>query len=308
MKYASFFRCSAHVTALLGSFLLLTACGQKATSSNHNGQWVAKVNDKEITVHQVNAELSNAGASVADMPAEVAQRRMVEAIVERQLLVDAAVKAKQDRDPEVMQTIEQAKQQIIAQAYLRKTLGSRLTPSQADVSDYYNKNPDLFAKRKQLEMRQLSVDNAAFNDDLAQAVDSAKSLDDVESSFNAKNVKFVKGRVLRTSTDLPPQMRENMDKLISGKPFVVRTGSNVIVGTMSVTGEAPVNLQEAAPQIAQYLINTRGREASAAEIARLRKDAHIEYKTGYGPAAPDANKTASKDTSSAVDRAAAGLR
>jgi EpsD family peptidyl-prolyl cis-trans isomerase len=308
MKYALFFRRSAHLAALFGSFLVLTACGEKANSPAHTGQWVAKVNGQEITIHQVNVELNNAGPAVAGMPAEVAQRRVVETIVERQLLVDAAVKAKQDREPDVIQAIEQAKQQIIAQAYLRKTLGSHLAPSQDDISEYYNKNPDLFAKRKQFEMRQLSVDSTAFNDALAQAVDSAKSIDDVETSFSAKNVKFVKGRILRTSTDLPPQMRESMDKLLGGKPFVIHNGPNVIVATMSVIGEAPLSLQEAAPQIAQYLANTRGRDATAAEIARLRKDAHIEYQTGYGPAAPDASKTASNETSSAVDRAAAGLR
>lgn len=302
MKYVSIFRRGAHVTALLGSVLILAACGEKTSSSTHTGQWVAKINNQEITVHQVNVELSNAGPAVAGIPPDVAQRRMLETILERQLLVDAAVKNKQDREPEVMQAIEQAKQQIIAQAYLRKTLGSRVTPSQADINDYYNKNPDLFAKRKQFEMRQLTIDSSVLNDDLTKAIDNAKSIEDVEAAFDGKNVKFLKNRIVRTTTDLPPQMRESMDKLLGGKPFVIRTGPTVIVATISVIGEAPLTLPEASPQIAQYLATTREREAAAAEIARLRKEAHIEYKTGYGPA------TARTETSSAVDHAATGLR
>lgn len=311
MKHQLFTGHPAHVTVVLTSMLvaislILSACSDKSVAPA--GQWVAKVNDHEITVHQVNAELSNAGPAATGLPADVVQRRMVDAIVERQLLVDAAAREKLDRAPEVTQAIEQARQQIIAQAYVRKTLGVNLAPSPGDISDYYDKNPDLFAKRKQLEMRQLSVDNAAVDDHMARIVDAARTLDDVEAAFTANHVKFVKGRLLRTGSDFPPPMRANMDKLLSGKPFVLRTGAGVTVATMSVSGEAPVSLQEATPEIAQYLVNARGRDATHAELTRLRKEAQIEYKSGYGPAIVPAEKSVSNALSAPVDRAAAGLR
>jgi hypothetical protein len=41
--------------------------------------------------------------------------------------------------------------------------------------------------------------------------------------------------------------------------------------------DAPVTQEMATPQIEQYLFNTRNKEAAAAELARLRAAAKIEY-------------------------------
>lgn len=287
----------------LASLLALAACGQKSDAPAPTGQWVAKVNEREITVHQVNAEMNglNAGA----LPAAAAQRRVVDSLVERRLLVDAAAKTGAERTPEVLLAIEKAKEQIIAQHYLRQTVGAPKKPSAAEVSEYFKQHPALFAERKQYDMRQLVVETAQFTDEVKRKVDTAATLDEVEAALSAANIKFAKGRTLRTSAEMPAPMLGKLEALSSGKPFVVRAPANVVIATMSFVKDVPVTQQEATPQIEQYLANASAQKAASAEIARLRKEAKLEYKPGYGP---DTATAAAGANTAAVDRAAVGLR
>lgn len=265
--------------ALAACLLALAACGDKSTASGRNGQWVAKVDDREITVHQVNAELNG----VTGASPEASQRRAVATLVDRRLLVDAAIAAKQDRDPETMQAIELAKDQIIAQAYLRKTMGTPDKPTADEVSAYFKANPALFAQRRQYEMRQLALDPALFDTTLQGIVEGARSLDEIASAFAARNVVFAQERVMRTSAELPAPMRAQLDSLAGGRPFVLKTPASTIVATLTQVGDIPLGLQEATPQIEQALAMAHARELATEEVARLRQGARIEYKDGYGP-------------------------
>lgn len=315
-----------HMALAAATVVLLVACGDKTASTSKSGQWVAKVDGREITVHQVNAELRNVGSTAAGASADALQQKAVENLVDRQLLVAAAAKAKYDRDPEVMQAIEMAREKIIAQTYLRKKLAGSERASDAEVTEYFNKHPELFTKRKQYEMRQLTVDAAAFTDEVRATVDAAKSLDEVETALAAKSVKFTKGRSTKTSADLPAPMLEKISDLTTGKPFVLRTPGNVSVATLVFVKDVPVSEQDAAPQIQTYLANVRARDTVTGELARLRKEASVVYQAGYGPAPSDTPESApaasqqapglplpsegaAKDsTGSHVDRGVAGLR
>jgi EpsD family peptidyl-prolyl cis-trans isomerase len=71
------------------------------------GQALASVNGDEITVLQLNEELQRAGVQAGQQ--EVASKRLLEGLIDRQLLVAEATKEKLDRDPKVVQAIERAR-------------------------------------------------------------------------------------------------------------------------------------------------------------------------------------------------------
>jgi hypothetical protein len=83
----------------------------------------------------------------------VASKRLLEGLIDRQLLVAEATKEKLDRDPKVVQAIERARADH-AQAYIQKKVGTPAKPSANEVNDYYTQNPVFFAERKLLNMRQ----------------------------------------------------------------------------------------------------------------------------------------------------------
>ena len=100
--------------ALAGMLVVfVSACSSKAEQKP--GQALASVNGEEITVMQLNDELSRSNAPATQQ--EAARKQALEALIDRQLLIGEAAKEKVDRDPRVVQAIERARSVILAQAY-----------------------------------------------------------------------------------------------------------------------------------------------------------------------------------------------
>ena len=260
--------------ALVLATAVLAGCGDKEKEAKP-GQALASVNGEEITVLQLNEEMQRAGVPAAQQ--QVASKQLLQALIDRQLLESEAAKEKLDRDPKVMQAIERARSLIIAQAYMQKRIGEVARPTQAEVQDYYNKNPQFFANRKQFAMNQLVVPAAALTPDLRGAVDNAKSLEEVAVLLDARKIQYGRAQVTRSTADLNPQIASKLLSMPKGQIFVVREGERALMISIADVRDAPVTLNIAAPQITQFLINKKNKELAQAEIQRLRSTAKIEY-------------------------------
>jgi EpsD family peptidyl-prolyl cis-trans isomerase len=251
----------------------LSACG--GDKEKKSGQALVSVNGEEITALQLNEEMQRSGVQPAQQ--EVARKQLLDALVDRQLLLNEAAKDKTDRDPKVMQAIERAKSLIIAQAYMQKRVGSIAKPTQAEVEDYFNKHPEFFTHRKQFDMRQLIIATKDLDDPLKKAMDEAKSLDEVADWLQSHNVKFARNQVSRTTADLAPELGAKLQSMPKGQLFIIREGERSMLISIADIKDAPVTLDVASRQIEQYLMNTRTKEAAANELKRLRSTAKIEY-------------------------------
>jgi len=287
--------------------LALTACGNKEKKP---GQVLASVDGAEITVSQLNEELQRAGVQPAQQ--EAARKQLLESIIDRQLLQNAASKDGTDRDPKVVQAIERAKALIVAQAYLQKRIGTIAKPTKEEITDYFNKHPEFFSNRKQFDMKELVISTAAMNDQLKSAMDSAKSLEEVANWLDAHSVKFARTQLSRSSADLPPELTSKLLSMPKGQLFIIREGERSLLISIADVRDAPVDLEAAAQQIGQFLLNQKTKSASDAEVARLRSAAKIELSNQSAKAA-EATPLASKPvappvTPDANERGAAGLR
>ncbi len=292
----------------------MSACGNKEKKP---GQALVSVNGDEITVLQLNEEMQRSGVQAAQQ--EAARKQLLEALVDRQLLQSEAAKDKTDRDPAVMQSIERAKALIIAQAYLQKRVGTIAKPGKAEVEAYFTQHPEFFSQRKVLDLRQLVFASADMNDQLKAAIDGAKSLEEVSAWLEAHNVKFARAQVSRSSADLPPELSRKLLSMSKGQLFIVREGERSLLNVITDVKDSPVALDAAAPQIEQFLMNKKSKEAAAAELARLRASAKIEYfnKDKAGPAAAEGGAGAApvaapaattKAADESTERGAAGLK
>ena len=302
-------------TAALLLLAALSGCGQKASKS---GQALVSIDGEEITASQLNEELQRAAVPSAQQPA--ASKQLLASLVDRQLLLNAAIKDKTDRDPKVVQAIERAKATIIAQSYLQKRVGAPAKPSKAEVQEYFDKHPELFTGRKQLEMRQLIVPTSAVSDELKKAMDSAKTLDDVALWMDQRQIAYSRNEVVRSNADLPAELATKLLALPKGQLFVIREGERSVLVVIVGTRDVPVDLAMATPQIEQYLANTRAKDAAAAELARLRAAAKIEYlnkaagEAAAQPAAPapaapaPAAPAAGAKQDGAIERGLAGMK
>lgn len=271
----------------------LSACGNKEKKA---GQTLASVNGEEITVLQLNEEMQRANVQASQQ--EAASKQLLESLVDRQLLLNEAVKDKVDRDPKVVQAVERAKALIIAQAYMQKKIGAVARPDQAQVEEYFTKNPAFFSQRKQFDMRQLIVASSDMNEQLKAAMDSAKSLEEVSAWLDSNKVKYARAQLSRTSADLAPELSNKLASMPKGQLFIIREGDRTLLISLADIKDSPVTLAQASPQIEQFLFNKKNKEAADAELARLRATAKIEYmnktdaKPAPAPAAASATGTA----------------
>jgi EpsD family peptidyl-prolyl cis-trans isomerase len=300
----------------------LAACGNKAKEAKP-GQALASVNGEEITVLQLNEELQRAGVGPAQQDA--ASKQLLQALIDRQLLQSEATKEKLDRDPKVMQAVERARSLIIAQAYMQKRLGTPARPAPAEIEDYYTRHPEFFARRKQFNMNELVIASSDLTPELKAAADNAKSLEELAVWLDAHKVKFGRTQVSRTTADLAPELSAKLMGMSKGQLFVVREGERSMLISIAEVKDAPVTIEVASQQIEQYLMNKKTKDAAAAELARLRATARIEYinksmaldpkaaPLPAAPAAPAVSETApaaaaDANAKAAIDRGVAGLK
>ena len=265
----------------------LTACGNKEKKA---GQSLVRVNGEEITVFLLNEELQR--ANVPSGQQEAASKQLLESLIDRQLLIAEAVRNKIDRKPDVMGAVERAKAQIIAQAYLQGITAKITKPSKAEIDDYFEKHPELFAQRKQFDMKSLLIASTDLSDELKSTMDSAKSLEEIAAWLVKHDVKYQQGQGSRSSTDLPPEMALKLQSMPKGRLFLVNEGGKTMLVTLVDFKNSPVTAMEAAPQIEQYLINKKIKEAADTEIAHLRSLAKIEYLNASPPAQSTGGKSA----------------
>jgi peptidyl-prolyl cis-trans isomerase C len=260
------------VVLMLGTALGVTACGNGEKKA---GQVLVRVNGEEITILQVNDELKRAG--VRPEKQEAATKQLVVSLIDRQLILGEAMRNEIDRTTSVVQAIERAKAQIIAQAYLRSLESKIAKPTRAEIEDYYTKHPEYFTQRKQFEVQQLVLSTKDISSELKSSIDAAPSLDAVVLWLDRHNVKYTRGLLARSSTDLPEAMLLKLKDVRRGQLFIVNEGENSMINSIIDIRNNPVAAQDAMPQIEQYLINKKIKDVAEAEIMHLRKSAKIEY-------------------------------
>lgn len=268
--------------------LALAGCS-KDEPEKKPGQALASVNGEEITVLQLNEEMMR--ANVQPQNQEAARKQLLKALIDRQVILSEAQKENLDRDPKVVAAVERAKDLIIAQAYLQKHLGEVTRPAREEVEAYYNANPQLFSNRKQFNMDQVAIAARDMNDEVKAAADSSRTLDELAAWMDERKIRHTRGELVRTSTDVPPELGKRLTEIPKGQLFIVKELERTLFLTLTDVKDAPLALDTAAPQIEQFLFNKKSKEAAEAELARLRATAKIEMLNGEPlpgatPAAP----------------------
>lgn len=272
----------------------LVACGNKEKKA---GQSLARVNGEDITFLQINDELNRVGIQPGQE--EVARKQLLESLIDRQLILAEAMNNKIDRTPDVMQAIERSKAQIIAQAYLRNITARIVPPSKAEINEYFESHPEFFSKRKEFDLQQLIIADKNFSGELKAFIDSAKSLDEVAAWMDKHDVPYNRAKTTRTTADVPPEIAGKLMVMSKGQLFLVEQSGNKMLNALADIKDSPVTALNAAPQIEQFLINRKNKEAADVEIAHLRSLAKIEYLNASAPVAiqPPATTTAPTEES-----------
>ncbi len=263
--------------------LTLAGCGDKK-ADKPAAQVAAKVNSDQITVDQLNFEVSKLG-NLNPEQAKQAANQVLKSMVDQQLLVQKALAEKIDLDPQVIQSLEASRRQILAQAAIQKLTVDQAKPSDAELADYYAKHPALFAERRIYRLQEINVQVTPDNVESVKAqLQQTKNLGDFLNWLKAQNIPARAGQSTKTAEQLPLELLPRLHQLKDGQAmtFSVPGALNVLVVASSETH--PLTQEQAKPTIERFLANTKKREAAEASLKKLREAAKIEYLGEYAAA------------------------
>jgi EpsD family peptidyl-prolyl cis-trans isomerase len=292
--------------------LTLAGCGDKKEDKDKAAtQVAAKVNKDEITVHQLNFELSKMG-NLSPEQAKQAANQVLKSMVDQQLLVQKAVEDKVDRDPQVVQSLEAARRQILAQALIQKLTANQAKPSDTELADYYAKNPALFAERRIYRLQEITVQVTPANvESVKGQLQQTKNLGDFINWLKAQNIPARAGQSTKSAEQLPLELLPRLHQLKDGQAmtFAVPGALNILV--VAGSQSQPLTQEQAKPMIERYLGNAKKREAAEAELKKIKEKAKIEYlgeyaEAGKEVAAPKAAAPAAEPVAATQPAAGAG--
>jgi EpsD family peptidyl-prolyl cis-trans isomerase len=261
--------------------LALVACGDDEPKST---QVAAKVNGDEITVHQINQAMQRMG-NLNEAQVPQAQKQILDRLVDQQLLVQQAVDKKLDRDPRVVQSVEAARRQILAQAYVEQVMGTAAKAADDQVNEFYNAHPELFTERRVYRFTQMAIGAPADRhaeiharlEELDQQADKQRILPQMADWLKARDIQFRVTQATQAAEQLPLESLPKYHKMNVGDLMFTATPQGVVVSQLTASQSQPLDQAQARPFIEQFLQNRARLKLSEDEMKRLRAAAKIEY-------------------------------
>lgn len=290
---AGFARASALAVASLLSALVLAGCGgsdRARSEAKADTQIAATVNQGEISVHQVQVVLQRQPQLAAGDSA-TASARVLEGLIDQELGAQAARAASLDKDPRVVQRLEAARREILAQAWQESVAAGVRTATSDEVDRYYEQQPPLFAQRRVFVLQESAVEGAPEAlAALSTKLTAARTTEEVGTLLQRSGLRTQSRVFAQAAEDLPLTVLSGLAPLEAGQSAVFIQGSQARVYTIVSAQKAPVDRRQADRAIAAYLANARRAEALAQAVKQLRDTAKIDYKGNFAkPAAKSAS-------------------
>jgi EpsD family peptidyl-prolyl cis-trans isomerase len=264
------------LTGMVLVVIMLSACGSKDDKKLAT-QSAARVNDAEITVHQINqALMREPGLTEQNVPQ--ARAEVLDRLVDQQLAVAQALDKKLDRQPEVMDMLEAARREVLARAFIDHVIAAQARPTVEEGRKYYNEHPELFAQRRIYDLQELAVEaSEAILPALRDKAASSRSIEEIGAWLKEKGVRFSARSGVRPAEQIPPELLGVLHRMKDGQTAVMNGAQGGSVVRIVATQSVPVDETAALPRIQQYLFNQRGKEIVEREMKSLREKARIEY-------------------------------
>lgn len=259
----------------------LAACG--GTDSAPEGQVVARVNGQEITLSELNSELiaNNLGKRADD---KAVTKMMIERLIARKLLVEAARDAGLDKTSEYVLSRQRTEENELAGLAQRQMMGQIKPPTREEAEKFIRENPGIFNNRKLMVLEQIRFLQPANANDV-KLIEKAKSLAEVAELLKQNSIRFERVPTVLDTTSISPQLAQRIDGLPAGEVFVISNGQMVLANVIREKQPAAIP-EEARIQYASQLIQQqRFAKGIEAQVNKLKQSAKVSYQKGYDPKA-----------------------
>lgn len=266
-------RTLCQVVAIGLAAMLISGCSDKNKPAT---QIVAKVNNDEISVHQVNNALAQL-PHIAPENVDKVRHDVLAKLVNQQLTVQQAINQKLDRTADVMMQIDAAKREILSRAYLSQLVAGLPKPSEEDDKKFYDGHPELFAQRRIYNLQEISLQTQQLPAAELQKMTAGKSMADIAANLKIRNIPFTSNSGTRAAEQIGLPMLVELAKLKDGQTGVIETPQLTAIVHVETSQLAPVNEEFALQRIPQYLMNEQAKVAINDNLEYLKSKAKIEY-------------------------------
>ena len=297
-------------TAVALSLALLVGCQSKSSkeegaAAKKSGQTVAEVNGETITTDDFKKEVETLPPYLRPM-AETPEgkKELLDTMIVREIILQQAKKDGLDKSPEVAAKVEELRQRVIVEAFLKKKLEEQAKISDADLKKFYDDNKDKFKSGEQVRASHILVKTEAEAQDILGQLKKGANFEELSKKYSIDAAKtrggdlgwFGKGSMIPEFEKVAFSMKEGETSGIVKTQF----GYHII----KVTGKRPAGIRsfdESKELIKAKLLPEKQQEIFAKLKEELKKNAKysvkedvlkgIEIKPAAGQGAPeDANK------------------
>lgn len=260
--------------------VVLGAC-RLQSNDDVDSQVIARVNNEDVTIHELDAELGQMKAPLGTDHAELTEK-VVQRLIDRKLFAQQALQRRLDRTPETMLSIELSRDEALARSY-RDQLGNQTgDPTDEEVRRYYDRNPKLFVDRKYFELRQLVIElgpaaDESFTARLDAEIGQAATVSGVVDWLETKKLSYQLAYLDEPSEYFSERMRDVLYDMKPGQVSKVEADKVVIVIALVGTRAASLDLKSAAPQIRETIRDSKRTEFVESQLENLRRNAAIVY-------------------------------
>ncbi len=258
--------------SLLLAVLSVIGCVRHAPG---HSQVVARVNDREITLSQLNQALDTVDPEA--LTPEVT-RHAIDSLVDEELLVQEALKNKLDRDPATVAALERARRQILAEAYAERMVYPHASMLLSEEERYYKDHPGLFENRRVYRLTMYTVPQAQMNDILRSDLDATHSADQVRQVLEKHGIRYETQQMNAPAEDLPlGKVAEFAAAGVGDLMIAEQDDGKVLLISILDVEPKPLAFEAAKASIDQYLTKQRNNEAIREHLKMDKAAADISY-------------------------------
>jgi EpsD family peptidyl-prolyl cis-trans isomerase len=274
----------------MASVLALSACNKSGKVPE--GQVVATVDGKDVTIHELNAEINQIPNRGGDAPRKLVESVALARVIERKMLAEEAGKLGLDKNPQFLLAKARTDETLLVQA-LQADIQKKVKPVPRDLAQkFVSDNPQVFADRKIFTLDQIQFLRPANIDQLP--LKDAKTMAEVEKILVDANIEYRRAPQQLDSLTVNPALTTEITRLSSAanaEPFMFADqpagapAPVIYVNTVTATKTEPF-IGEKAVAYATNILQRQEIQKSLGTQLKTWQDAYktkIVYGKGYGP-------------------------
>lgn len=261
---------------MLAALPLFVAC-----QGEPEGERLASVNQESVTRTELEAVMAAQPALRKD---EAAQRLALQRLVDQELAMQAAEKAKLEHTPAVQAQLLAARREILSRAWLLQQTGDEPAPDAAALQAEYDAHPERYAQRRLYRLQEWRIAaQPAQAQALQQLLTGPGGAPAMMAEAGRLGLQVQGGELQRGSDQLTVSQRQALGALQPGQASVEQTPAGLQVLALVAAQDAPVSFAQAEAALREGLTRQRQALRAQAALQQLRRDSKIAFAPGWAP-------------------------